>query len=326
MGRVSVDSAFYELFPKLPDAVIASRLVRPVLGVRDVVLDTDTYNEIDDQYAMAYLLHSGEACRVRAITAAPFYGKPEWKRLPRSENPGDGMRKSYDEILHMLRLMERVDLADRVYYGSDRYLPGALTPVDSEAARAIIRCSEGHGPGDPLYVVALACLTNIASALMLDPSLRERIQVVWLGGHAHHFGTCDDFNCRQDIAAARLVMRCGVPLVQLPLFGVISHFSFCEPELRALFGGKNAVCDYLVENTVSFMRQKNAPPHWSKPLWDICVAAWAVNPGFFLDRIAPAPLPQPDETYSFLPDAPPLRYVYYVYKDALVGDMLKKLT
>ena len=74
------------------------------------------------------------------------------------------------------------------------------------------------------------------------------------------------------------------------------------------------------------MKQKFPYEHWSKPLWDICVAAWVVNPDFFLDRIAPAPVPQYDETYAFLPDTPPLRYVYYVYKDALVGDMLRKLT
>lgn len=321
-----MNSAFYEVFPRLNDAVIASRLIRPSSDVRDVVLDTDTYNEIDDQYALSYLVRSGEACRICAITAAPFYGKPEWKRLPRSTDPGDGMRKSYDEICHMLHLLSREDLVGNVFYGADRYMPGPLSLVDSDGARAIVRCAEGHGPRNPLYVVALACLTNVASALLLDPTLRERIQVIWLGGHAHHFGTCNDFNCRQDIDAARLVMSCGVPLVQLPLFGVISHFSFCEPELRALFGGKNAVCDYLVENTISFMQQKNAPLHWSKPLWDICVAAWVVNPDFFLDRIATAPLPQWDETYSFPPDAPPLRYVYYVFKDALVADMLNKLT
>ena len=112
--------------------------------------------------------------------------------------------------------------------------------------------------------------------------------------------------------------------VQLPLFGVISHFSFCKPELQSLFGGKNALCDYLVDSTLGFMKKKFPYEHWSKPLWDICVAAWAVNPDFFLDRITAAPVPQYDETYAFLPDTPPLRYVYYVYKDALVGDMLRK--
>ena len=41
-------------------------------GRIDVVLDTDAYNEIDDQFAIAYLLKSQEKLDVKAIYAAPF--------------------------------------------------------------------------------------------------------------------------------------------------------------------------------------------------------------------------------------------------------------
>lgn len=314
-----------QVFGPVDPAALAGRLIR-VKGQADVVLDTDTYNEIDDQYALAYLVRSEAECRIRAITAAPFWSDPVWKRPVRSVSPQDGMERSYDEILKVLRLMGREDLNALVYRGSTAYLPGPLTPVPSEAAEKIIEISRDYSPDRPLYVICLACLTNIASALLLDPTLRERIVVVWLGGHAHHFGTCDDFNCRQDLHASRLVFGCGVPVVQLPLFGVISHFSFCKPELESLFRGRNALCDYLIDSTFAFAKKKFDYEYWSKPLWDICVAAWVVNPGFFLDRIAPAPLFQFDYTCSFLPDMPPIRYVYYVHKDLLVGDLVKKLT
>ena len=33
-------------------------------GVIDVVIDSDTYNEIDDQFAISYALLSPERCRV----------------------------------------------------------------------------------------------------------------------------------------------------------------------------------------------------------------------------------------------------------------------
>ncbi len=42
-------------------------------GVVDVVLDTDAYNEIDDQFAIAYLLNSKEKLNTKAIYAAPFF-------------------------------------------------------------------------------------------------------------------------------------------------------------------------------------------------------------------------------------------------------------
>ena len=61
-------------------------------GKVDVVLDTDAYNEIDDQYAIAYLLNSEDKLNVKAIYAAPFFNE-------NSKSPKDGMERSYDEIL-----------------------------------------------------------------------------------------------------------------------------------------------------------------------------------------------------------------------------------
>lgn len=46
-------------FPKLPTELMRNRLARPEPGVR-VIIDTDTANEIDDQYALAWALLSPE--------------------------------------------------------------------------------------------------------------------------------------------------------------------------------------------------------------------------------------------------------------------------
>ena len=72
-------------------------------GKIDVVLDTDAYNEIDDQFAIAYMLRSKGKLNVKAIYAAPFFND-------RSSGPEDGMVRSYEEILKLLSLMdEKVD-------------------------------------------------------------------------------------------------------------------------------------------------------------------------------------------------------------------------
>ena len=65
-----------------------------------MVLDTDTYNEIDDQFALVYALLCPEKLNVEAVYAAPFTND-------RSTGPGDGMEKSYEEIL---RLLERLHM------------------------------------------------------------------------------------------------------------------------------------------------------------------------------------------------------------------------
>jgi pyrimidine-specific ribonucleoside hydrolase len=303
---------------------LAARLKKPK-GPVDVILDTDAYNEIDDQYALAYLVRSEPDCWVRAVTAAPFYSDPDSGRVYRSASPGDGMERSYQEILKVLKLMDREDLIPHVFRGSERYLPGPLMPVESEAAQKIVEISKEYGPDRQLYVVAIGAITNVASALLLDPTLRERIVVVWLGGHAHHYGPWTDFNMDQDADAARVVFGCGVPLVQLPCLGVVSEFRFSRVELEYLFRGKNALCDYLIDNTFSYAEKKFGYDFWTKPLWDVTAVAWLLPGAFMEDRLMPSPVPHKGQTCSPNPDGHPMRYVYYIHKDQLARDMADKL-
>ena len=69
------------------DLGLLNRLNKPA-GPVDVVLDTDTYNEIDDQYALSYLVKSGDKLHLKAVYAAPFFNE-------KSTGPEDGMEKSY---------------------------------------------------------------------------------------------------------------------------------------------------------------------------------------------------------------------------------------
>ena len=43
--------------------------------MKDVILDTDLYNEIDDQFALAYILKSKDKIKLNAVTLAPFTKK-----------------------------------------------------------------------------------------------------------------------------------------------------------------------------------------------------------------------------------------------------------
>lgn len=315
--------AFRSLFPEPDYAEMTARLRRPT-GKVDAILDTDTYNEIDDQFALAYLLRSEESVSLRAVTAAPFYRDPK-DGICRSENPGDGMEKSYHEILKVLRLAGREDLCGSVYRGSTRYLPDEVTPVDSEAARKILEISRDYDESNPLYILAIGAITNVASALLIDPTLTRRCVVVWLAGHAHHWNDCSDFNMSQDMAASRIVFGCGVPLVQFPMFGVVSEFRFSKPELEYWFRGKNELCDYLIDNTYAYSRQKYSYEGWSKPLWDLAAVCWVVQGDFVKSTCVPAPVPTSDFGYSVDMTRHPMQYVYCVHKDPLIADVAAKL-
>ena len=116
-------------FPTLSASKRLEMLQLPTGQVR-MVLDTDTYNEIDDQFAVVHALLSPEHLNVEAIYAAPFHNN-------RSANAEDGMEKSYDEILRLLDFLN-VPADGFVYRGSRAFLSDKETPVPSDAATDMI--------------------------------------------------------------------------------------------------------------------------------------------------------------------------------------------
>jgi purine nucleosidase len=89
-------------WPRATDEVrvrLLNRAAERGAEVPRMVLDTDTYNEIDDQFALVHALLSPQRVQLEAIYAAPFHND-------RSRGPGDGMHKSFEEIHRMLDLLE----------------------------------------------------------------------------------------------------------------------------------------------------------------------------------------------------------------------------
>lgn len=303
---------------KETDTLLLNRLKRPE-GKNDVVLDTDTYNEIDDQFALAYLLRSGEKLNVKAIYAAPFFNE-------KSEGPADGMEKSFQEIHRILELMGRTDMAEHVYRGSCSYLTDETKPVISPAAEHLAHLAMEYTPERPLYVGAIGAITNVASAILLQPEIRDRIVLVWLGGNAHWWPDNREFNLMQDVAAARVVFGCGAALVQLPCMGVVSAFTTCEGELEQFLRGKNALCDYLVELAEREGAAGSPYRCWTRTIWDVTVVGWLLNGGFMQDALVSAPIPQYDHHYSFNPENHLIRCVYHIERDRLFEDLFRKLS
>lgn len=216
-------------------------------GMVDMVLDTDTYNEIDDQFALSYALFATEKLHLKAVYAAPFFNE-------RSSGPKDGMEKSYREIQHLFRLAGRDAPA---FQGAPGYLPDEKTPVDSPAARDLCARAMAYSPEKPLYVAAIGAITNIASALLLQPEIADRIVIVWLGGHSIHWPDNREFNCQQDVAAARVVFQSGAPLVILPCMGVVSA---CTPPGRNWYTGSGAKMPCAITFTITpWKLRKNTP-------------------------------------------------------------------
>lgn len=286
-------------------------------GKIDVVLDTDAYNEIDDQFAIAYMLRSDDKLNTKAFYAAPFFNA-------NSTGPADGMERSYNEILKILKL---AGVEKEVFRGSDKYLDDENTPVISDAAKDLAQRANSYSPENPLYVVAIGAITNVASAILINPKVAENTVVVWLGGHGLHYHDTKEFNMYQDVAAARVVVKSGVPFVQLPCRGVVSEFRVSKPELEYWLKGKNELADYLAVNTIAEAESYAKGKPWTRIIWDVTAVAWLLNDDskFMLSRIIPAPLPTYDNLYSQNYNGYPSQYVYSINRDALMEDLINKL-
>ena len=293
----------------------------PPEGPVDIVLDTDAFNEIDDQFAIGYMIRKTEKFNVKGICAAPFFNS-------NSTGPADGMERSYQEILKLLKLAERQDLEHLVYKGSLDYLKDEKTPAESEAADFMAKIAEEYSPEKPLYIVAIGAITNVASAILKNPKIKENCVVVWLGGHATHmpYG-CTEFNMKQDIAAARVVMGCGVPFVQLPCSGVVERFALSKYDLLHFLKGKNPLSNYLCENTIRALDARYEGKPWSKVIWDVTAVAWLLNgeERFMKSKLIPAPIPEYDQEYAYNDRRHLICYVYQIKRDLLFEELFDTL-
>jgi purine nucleosidase len=291
---------------------LLQRLEPPAGRIR-VVLDTDAFNEVDDQFALAYALKSPERLQVEAVYAAPFHNS-------RSTGPADGMRKSYQEILKIYHLL-KMDPVGRVFAGSEDYLTDRATGRESPAAHDLVRRALNGGP-DPLYVVAIGAITNVASAILLEPAIAGRIVVVWLGGHALSWPDTREFNLRQDPAAAHVVLEGGVPLVLIPCQGVASHMLTTVPELDHYLSGRSDIGTYLANIVRSFTSETYA---WSKVIWDVTAVAWLINPAWVPSAIVPGPILTDQLTWACDSSRHPIRCAYFVRRDPIFADLFHKL-
>ncbi len=84
----------------------------------------------------------------------------------------------------MIKLLQLMDLSGRVRVadGAEGPLPDERTPEPSAGAHLIVEEAMKDDPR-PLYVAFLGPLTDMASALLMEPRLNQRnVVVVWIGG------------------------------------------------------------------------------------------------------------------------------------------------
>lgn len=288
-------------------------------GKIHAVIDSDTYNEVDDQFAIAYLLRCQNRISVDAIYAAPFLNE-------KVSSVKEGMECSFEEANRILSFFPKEERCS-VFHGAGSFLKDESKPVYSLAAEDLIRRSQNYSSESPLYVVGIAAATNIASALLMEPQLSERIVVIWLGGSALHRQGELEFNMMEDDEAARILFASGVPLVHVPCWGLAEHFTVSFAELERYLIGKNDLSDYLAQAVIREVESYTTVPRWTKTIWDVVPAAWLLDRSgtWTHSHLMSAPIPKQDGTYIQTNNRHLIRYMDLVERDLLMNDLFDAL-
>ena len=226
--------------------------------------------------------------------------------------------------MKILRLLDFLNVpADGfVYRGSRAFLSDKETPVPSDAATDMIERALTASPEEPLYVVAVGAITNVASAILMEPEIIKHIVIVWLGGNPLYWPHTREFNLMQDLQSAQVVLDCGVPFVWLPARGVVSHLHTTVAEMERYVQGRGKVGDYLVQIFKDYSSDHFA---WSKVIWDISATAYLINPPWVPTEIVHSPILTEAVTWSFDNSRHLMRVASSVNRDAIFRDLFEKL-
>ncbi len=212
-----------------------------------LIVDCDT--GIDDALALLYLLRD-PAVDLRAVTTV--FGNVD-------------AATAADNTLRVLELAGRadipvavgarsnwrgtVDLAPHVH-GADGLgdvgLPApSATPVAEPAAELIVRTAR-ENPGN-LHLLAVGPLTNLATALLLEPELPRLVShVTIMGGAVHHPGNVTpvaEANIHNDPEAADIVLRAGWDVTLVPLDVTMAE-ALTESAQRRLVDAGTAISSF----------------------------------------------------------------------------------
>ena len=324
------------------DSDLRARLIAPPSGRVDVVIDADATNEIDDQLAIVWAMLRPDRINLLALHACPYAHSRELLEeaafltdVDRQDFAAMGIRAdTIKEITaaegveraaaECRRMAELVGVDVPTVDGSREMMRSPEAPVRSEAVDSLIALAHQDREG-PLQVLAIGAATNVASAVLVDPTIRERICVSWTSAYPSFWPHPNaSFNMAQDLHASRALLDSGVPLVYLPGYYVGEQLRISLPELKQHVRGKGRLGDALYDLCVT-NRHLTEALGASKVMWDLINVAWVVDPSWLSTHVVPTPRLDDDLRWRTDATRPDMREATSVNRNAVYADFFRVL-
>ncbi len=275
---------------------------------KKVIFDSDTACEIDDQYSLAYALAAEKFDVIAAYAELVFDAK----------TPADeGVKQSYAETLRVMKAIHQEDRCP-AFIGCPVRIDDqdGYVPVDSPASRHLVKTAMKSD--EIIYVLCTGPVTNIASALLMEPAIAQKICVVWIGGVALETKHLYEANIRLDYRASQVLMNSGAPLVLLPACGEPGYgtiaIEIATDRLAGILSKETDACRFFRENLL--------PKASAYVFWDLAAPAALQIPEAFDFSVIPAPVLADDHAYAFDSSRHEIIYMTKIRPEMILEDAL----
>lgn len=277
----------------------------------NLILDTDTYNECDDQFALSYLIKSKKLFNIEAITVAPY------SHTKRDLTVRDGQELSYNEILKICNWLN-FDTNNKVFKGSMDYIQNGY----DEKNNAVNKIIEIALKNNKTYILGIGAITNIALAIKKEPKIVNKIEIVWLGGNELGYKDNLEYNFRQDVEAVKIVFESKVKLTILPCKEIVSELRIDINTLKKYLENKSELCNYLIER---FYNDGYHGVQESRVIWDISVIAYMINKKWFETEQISCPNIRKDTSYEVTDNRHNITFITKLDRNKIYEDLFNKL-
>ena len=277
----------------------------------NIILDTDTYNECDDQFALSYLIKSKDLFNIEAITVAPYSHKSKNVSIQ------EGQELSFNEILKICNWLN-FDTNNKVFKGSQDYIQNGYDEYN-DAVNKIIEVALRN---NKTYILVIGAITNIALAIKKEPEIIDKIEIIWLGGNELGYKDSLEYNFRQDVEAVKIVFESKVKITILPCKNIVSELRIDINTLKNHLEGKSELCDYLIER---FYNDGYHGIQESRVIWDISVIAYMINKNWFETKKVSCPNIREDTSIELTNNRHNITFVTKLDRNKIYEDLFLKL-
>jgi inosine-uridine nucleoside N-ribohydrolase len=283
---------------------------------KDVILTTYCGVEVDDQWALAHLGLSPEVNLLAVVTSHAPNLKP-----PAAETSARSAREVLDHINPRSK--------PRVIAGSSTPLADKSRPLRNLGVEFLISQAKGHSEKDRLLVLVIGPATDVASALLIDPSLANRIEIVAMAFDDWPDGG-DPWNVKNDVKAWQVLLESEAPIVIGGSAVTKRHLTLSPAEARQRFKHGGEAGNYLTSLLTTWL-ERNADlaqkmigrkDVWT--IWDEVVTAHLLG----LTRVETHPRPRLRENCTFDHTNPrgTVEWITAIDSDRLWAEFANKLS